>query len=99
MKHLKKKWNITSNIQLITILLVFTVNGSLSVFLAKPLLNSLHITESALSPLLFWPLRILIMFIIYQILLVTIGWLVGQHKFFWNMEKKMLARFGLIKNK
>ncbi len=99
MKHLKKKWNITSNIQLITILLVFTVNGSLSVFLAKPLLHSLNITQTDLSPLLFWPLRILIMFIIYQVLLITIGWLVGQHEFFWNMEKKMLARFGIIKNK
>ncbi|WP_408032229.1 DUF6787 family protein [Tenacibaculum xiamenense] len=99
MKQLKKKWNITSNIQLITILLVFTINGSLSIFLAKPLLHSLNITQTALSPLFFWPLRILIMFIIYQILLVTMGWLVGQHKFFWNMEKKMLARFGLIKNK
>ncbi|WP_317039344.1 DUF6787 family protein [Tenacibaculum sp. MAR_2009_124] len=79
--------------------MVFTVNGSLSVFLVKPLLSMVNITQESLSPFLFWPIRILIMFIIYQILLVTIGWLAGQFDFFWNMEKKMLVRLGLLKNK
>jgi len=35
------------------------------------------------------------MFVIYQVLLVILGTLFGQHKFFWNMEKKMLSRIGL----
>jgi len=29
--------------------------------------------------------------------LVFFGWLFGQHKFFWEFEKKMLRRFGLGK--
>ena len=38
---------------------------------------------------------ILLIFPVYQILLVAFGWLFGQFKFFWNMEKKMLRRLGL----
>ena len=38
---------------------------------------------------------LLILFPTYQVLLVVIGTLLGQHKFFWAFEKKMLKRFGL----
>lgn len=99
MEKLKQKWNITSNFQLLIILLVFTVNGSLSVYLAKPLLHAIGIHQETLSPFIFWPIRIVLVFILYQILLVSIGTLAGQHQFFWNMEKKMLYRLRIIKNK
>jgi len=97
MKKLKQKWNITSNFQFAVILLVFAVNGSLSVALAKPLLKLLGVSSEVTNPLVFWPVRILSMFILYQILLLIIGTLFGQYKFFWNMEKKMLSRLGLKK--
>jgi hypothetical protein len=48
-----------------------------------------------LSPWVFWPIRLLIIFPVYQILLVIIGWLFGQFDFFWAFEKKMLRRFGV----
>lgn len=94
MEKLKQRWNIESNFQVLVIMLVFAVNGSLSVTLARPLLKLIGISQEFTAPLLFWFLRLLIMFIIYQILLVLIGTLFGQHKFFWNMEKKMLSRLG-----
>ncbi len=97
MKKLKKKWNIKSNFQLTIILLVFTVNGSLSVAMAKPLMKVIGMSAEGTDPLIFWSVRILVMFVIYQILLVLIGTLFGQHKFFWNMEKKMLSRMGFGK--
>jgi len=95
MNKLKQRWNITSNFQLIIIFLVFTINGSLSVAIAKPITNFIGISVETTNPFIFWTVRILLMFIIYQILLVVIGTLFGQHKFFWNMEKKMLSRLGL----
>jgi hypothetical protein len=97
MNKLKQKWNIHSNFQLFIILLVFSINGSLSVALAKPFMKMIGLLENTTNPLLFWSTRIVLMFIIYQILLVVIGSIFGQHTFFWNMEKKMLSRLGLKK--
>jgi len=94
MKKLKEKWGITSNFQLLIIFLVFSVTGSLSLWVAKPLLDFIGLEEATLSPWIFWPIRILIIFPIYQILIVIIGALFGQFKFFWNFEKKMLSRLG-----
>lgn len=97
MEKLKQRWNIESNFQIVIIFLVFAVNGSLSVALARPIMNFIGVSLEATNLIVFWILRILIMFIVYQVLLVVIGSLAGQHKFFWNMEKKMLSRIGFKK--
>tara|TARA_B110000971_G_C19518620_1_gene280703 strand:- start:120 stop:428 length:309 start_codon:yes stop_codon:yes gene_type:complete len=94
MNKLKKKWGITSNFQIIIILLVFSITGSVAVWIAKPVLNLVGLNKQAFSPWLFWPIRIFIIFPIYQILIVIIGALFGQFKFFWSFEKKMLVRLG-----
>jgi len=100
MEKLKQRWGIDSNFAIIIILIVFSVTGSSAVFLAKPILNSIGLVRDSFSEawwggFIYYTLRILIIFPIYQILLVAFGWLFGQFKFFWNFEKKMLSRFGL----
>jgi len=97
MKKLKQRWNIESNFQLFIIFIVFALNGSLSVAIAKPLTKFIGISSETTNPFIFWTIRIFLMFVIYQVLLVVIGTLFGQYKFFWNMEKKMLSRIGLGK--
>jgi manganese efflux pump family protein len=94
MNKLKEKWGITSNFQIIIILLVFSITGSIAVWIAKPVLNLVGLDKEGVSPWLFWPIRIFIIFPIYQILIVIIGTLFGQFKFFWAFEKKMLSRLG-----
>ena len=100
MQKLKIRWGIRSNFQLVVILVVFAITGSSSVFIAKPFLSYLGM-EAASFPdnwwgnLIYWTLRILVIFPIYQILLIAFGWLFGQFVFFWNFEKKMLQRMGL----
>ena len=94
MNKLKEKWGITSNFQIIIILLVFSITGSVAVWIAKPVLNLVGLDKEVVSPLVFWPIRIFIIFPIYQILIVIIGTLFGQFKFFWGFEKKMLTRLG-----
>ena len=94
MNKLKEKWGITSNFQIIIILVVFSITGSVAVWIAKPVLNLVGLNKQAFSPWLFWPIRIFIIFPIYQILIVIIGTLFGQFKFFWGFEKKMLTRLG-----
>ncbi len=94
MDTLKKRWGINSNWQVIIILLVFTVTGSTSVYIAKPVLDFFGIT-SELGSLIYWTLRIIVIFTLYQFLLVSYGWLFGQYKFFSKFVKKFLGRIGL----
>jgi hypothetical protein len=94
MKELKKRWKIESNFQLAIIFIVFAITGSTSAWLSKPACFWLGIMKEDFG---FWytPVRLLIIFPLYQVLLVLIGSLLGQFKFFWGFEKKMLKRMGL----
>ncbi|WP_124980426.1 DUF6787 family protein [Nonlabens xiamenensis] len=92
---LKKRWQVTYRWELIAIFIVFAVTGSLSARISGPFMEWIGISSENMSGWFFWPMRILIIFPIYQILLLAMGWLFGQFDFFWSFEKKMLSRFGL----
>ena len=94
MDKLKTRWGITSNFQILLILLVFAINGTLATRLADPLTHAIGLDRSTTTAYLYWPVRILLIFPIYQITLVFVGAISGQFQFFWNMEKKMLKRIG-----
>lgn len=91
-EKLKKHWNITSNIQLILILITFSVTGSLSVLVRNPIFEYFSIGSDT-HILLRILLSILIITPTYQVLLLIVGSLLGQFPFFWNFEKKMMGRF------
>lgn len=100
MKKFKAKWNINSNVQLILILIGFAVTGSLSTYVAGPVLEFVglqksNFSEHTLGLVFYYVLRILLIFPIYQVLLVVVGAILGQFKFFWGFEKKMLCRLGI----
>lgn len=95
MNKLKERWGVTSNFQIITILIVFAITGYSSLFIAKPLLELIGLQQETTNPWIYRPLRILLIFPFYQVLIVFYGWLFGQFKFFWEFEKKMLAKLGL----
>ena len=95
MEKLKVRWGITSNIQIVLIFIVFAINGSFAACIAEPLMSLLGIYKTSTSGYLYWPLRIIIIFPIYQLTLPLVGFLFGQFKFFWKFEKKFLRRIGL----
>ena len=100
MEKLKKRWGITSNFQLLVILVVFAITGSSAVYVAKPFLEWVGMSRDNFpdawwSGWVYWTLRLLLIFPFYQVLLVGYGWLFGQFRFFWNFEKKMLRGMGL----
>lgn len=78
--------------QVVVIFIVFAITGSLSVRLGSPVLTWLGLDREVLNPWVYWPLRILAIFPIYQVLLIVIGTIFGQFKFFYQVEKKMLGR-------
>ncbi|MGC1205799.1 MAG: DUF6787 family protein [Flavobacteriaceae bacterium] len=91
---LEKKWQVNQRWEMINIFLVFAITGSASVFISRPLIKLAGINKENLSTWVYWVLYIIIGFVFYQIFLVLIGWIFGQHKFFWDFEKKMLRRIG-----
>lgn len=95
MEKLKQRWNITSNFQLVVIFIVFAITGSSSAYLSKPILDWIGFTKDVVSPWIYYPLYLILIFPIYQVLLISFGFLAGQFKFFWEFEKKMLRSLGL----
>jgi len=95
MEKLKQRWGLTSNWQVLLIIIAFSINGSFATWIAKPATNFIGLNSETTNPWLFWPVRIILIFIIYQITLPIVGFFLGQFKFFWNFEKKMLRRLGL----
>ncbi len=97
MNKLKERWGVTSNFQLLIIFVVFSITGSLSVFITKPLLGIVGISKETLPIIVYYFLKIILIFPVYQVLLIFVGILFGQRTFFWNFEKKMLTRLKLDK--
>ena len=95
MSNFKKRWNIKSNWQVFVIIVVFAITGSCSAILSKPVLSFFGIIRNETSAWLYWPLYIILIFPIYQVLLVFFGFVFRQFDFFWAFEKKMLRSMKL----
>ena len=92
---MKKLLKVNSNFQLLIILIVFAITGSLSLYLSEFILNFLNVNQNNMNLLIYWLLRILILFPVYQFLLILIGTLFGQFSYFWKFEKKFLKKIGI----
>ena len=96
-KYLKDKWDLKSNFQLVIILIVFAITGSSSLYISKPLMEFLSISTDSMNIISYWILRFIIVTIVYQFVLLVVAFVFGQFNWFWNFEKKMLKKMGLIK--
>ena len=90
LKRLQSKWQLKSLFQTIMVLIVFAVTGSTVLFI-KPLLFDLVGLESFTG---FWSivLYIVLIFPLYQILILVYGFIFGQFEFFWKWEKAFFNR-------
>lgn len=89
--RLQKKWQLNSILQVIIVLVVFSLTGSTVVILRKTFFSWIGFDETTS----LWLKTITYLAFImpaYQILLLGYGALFGQFNFFWNKEKKMLSR-------
>lgn len=77
---------------MVLILLVFSITGSATLYVRRFIFDWIGITGDT-SLWLRIPLYILIIFPIYQVLFLIFGALLGQFRFAWEFEKKMLSRF------
>ncbi|MGB1247112.1 MAG: DUF6787 family protein [Flavobacteriaceae bacterium] len=93
-EKLKKRWNVTSNLQVTKILIVFALTGSSSAKLTGPLLKLVPVI-AALETLYFNVLYVIATLVLYQFILLFIGWVFGEKDFFIAFLKRFLFR---IKN-
>ena len=91
-EKLKKRWNIQSNFQVIIILIVFAITGSTTVYLKKFIFDLLEITQETHIGIKI-PVYILVIMSVYNLLLLIVGFVFGQFRFFWEFEKKFFSRF------
>jgi len=95
MSSFKERWKIKSNWQVFVIIVVFAITGSSAAYLSKPILSLFGIVKGNVSNWLYYPLYILLIFPVYQVLLVSFGFIFGRFTFFWAFVKKMLKSMGL----
>jgi hypothetical protein len=95
MKKLKERWGITTIYQLLLIIAVFAINGSLSARISSYLMTFIGINENNTHWLVYYLLLIVLVLPIYPFLLMGFGYLFGQSKFFFPFGKRMLSKIGL----
>ena len=78
MEKLKKIFKVSSTYQLVVVFIVFGITGSLSLYISDYVLDILELENLIIS--------IFMVLITYQILLIIIGTLFGEFKYFWAME-------------
>lgn len=94
MEKLKQRWGLKTNLDVIAVLLGFAINGSFAAYIGKPLMNFLNLSATTVNPWIYYPARFILIFIIYQLTLPLIGWLVGKYDFFYGFMKKFVSRLG-----
>lgn len=87
--RLKNKWGLASILQVVAVLVVFSLAGSSVVFLRKSLFSLLGFNSNT-SLITKTVTYIIFVFPAYQLLLLIYGFLLGQFRFFWEKEKKIL---------
>ena len=98
LKKLQNHFNARSINHLIIIFIVFSISGSVTVYLSFPIIDFLQLKNYIDMPFLQFILRLLIIFPLYQIILIFIGSLFGEFIYFFNFEKKFLKKIFLKKN-
>ena len=91
-EKLKNRWNIQSNFQVIIILTVFAITGTSTVYVKKVIFDLIGMTAET-HLLIKIPVYVVVILTVYNILLIIIGSVFGQYKFFRDFERKFFARF------
>ena len=89
MDKLKILFKVSSTYQLVVVFIVFGITGSMSLVVSEYILNFFDLNNILLS--------VLFILIVYQVLLIVIGTIFGEFRYFWDMEKKIISRFKLKK--
>jgi hypothetical protein len=83
-EKLKSRWGVSTTWQVIVILIVFSLAGCSILYVKTPVLDFLHIPKQTT----LW-IKIPLIILVYQVLLLFWGGILGHFSFFWQKEKKL----------
>lgn len=97
MEKLKKRWEIESNLQLVLILIVFAINGTLSAIVTGNFLTYINHNKETVSTFYYWFIYFLAINVFYFLLLAVTSRIFGNitFLFFKKFAKKSLKPLGL----
>ena len=78
-----------SKLHLLKIFIIFGLAGSLSVILSDPLLQLFSIENFISNKFLYWLIRLILIFPIYQFVLIAVATVLGEFSYF----KKFFIKF------
>ena len=79
-----------SKLHLIKIFIIFGLAGSLSVVLSEPLLQLVSIEKFISNKFFYWLIRLILIFPIYQFVLIGLALVFGEFRYFKKFFKKFI---------
>ena len=83
---------------LIIIFTVFSISGCLTVYLSYPIIDFMKYFYQFENSMLQIVIRIIVIFPVYQIVLLFVGTVFGEFKYFLKFEKRFFEKLFLKKN-
>ena len=78
-----------SKLHLLKIFIIFGLAGSLSVILSEPILQLVLLENFISNKFLYWLIRLILIFTIYQFVLIAVALVFGEFRYF----KKFFIKF------
>ena len=78
-----------SKLHLLKIFFIFGLAGTLSVFISEPLIQFVSIENFISNKFFYWLIRLILIFPIYQFVLIGIAFVFGEFRYF----KKFFIKF------
>jgi hypothetical protein len=88
LERMKQKWGLTSIFQVVLILIVFALTGMTVVWIRPIIFHVLGIDHA--NGWIKTACYLILVFPLYQVLLLVYGFIFGQFSFFWEKEKKLV---------
>ena len=77
---------------LILIFIIFGISGSLTLILSEPIVNFIKKNEIVENKFILLLLQIIIIFLLYQLVLISIATIFGQFNYFLSFERSMFKK-------
>ena len=77
---------------LILIFIIFGISGSLTLILSEPIINFIKMNEILENKFILLLLRIIIIFPLYQLVLILVATIFGEFNYFLSFERNMFKK-------